>query len=307
MRYIRNYDRFRLLKESVQGKRLILLSGPSASGKTTFAANKGVTSWLDDKSVSASKIFVGTDSIMDREALPMISKILEKAGFPALSKVMLSFPDQFFNFERYYEDKFKEWQDTADEEEKKKYEGLKAAAGYDIERKGKCPRCIGPVKGQEDGRVAGMAWVAYLHPAKTIVFDDVDTAIKENFFPECEEWQLYTPLDWLLKNIASRNNEEDTSMHIDINKKGTAVDQYCMWYEASKSPALDNKSYTTGSATELLLAAGHKNPESILAKLGATGMDEFYIKRRNINTPKIVINTRDESTGEAVSADSVSL
>ena len=89
MRYLKLYEQFRLIKESlgIQGKELILLSGPSASGKTTFATMRDVVSWLDDEGVSADKILVGTDSIMDKKASPMISKILEKAGFPDLPKV----------------------------------------------------------------------------------------------------------------------------------------------------------------------------------------------------------------------------
>ena len=303
MRYLKLYEQFRLIKESlgIQGKKLILLSGPSASGKTTFATMRDVVSWLDDEGVSANKILVGTDSIMDKKALPMISKILEKSGFPALSKVIKDFPDLFFTFELYEE--YKEWESMASEEEKEKYKGLKAAAGYAIDGEEKCPRCMGSIKPQrEDGRVAGMAWVAYLHPAKTVLFDDIDTAIKDNFYTSCEEWQLFTPLDWLLKNIASRNTEENKSANIDINQKGTAIDQYCNWYEATDKPDLDNKSYNSESLIQMLKTAGHTNPEKVVSALGADGMNEFYIKRKEINKPYLVINTRDKSTGKAIDA-----
>ena len=290
MKYLKLYEQFRLIKESlgIQGKKLILLSGPSASGKTTFATMRDVVSWLDDEGVSANKILVGTDSIMDKKALPMISKILEKSGFPALSKVIKDFPDLFFTFELYEE--YKEWESMASEEEKEKYKGLKAAAGYAIDGEEKCPRCMGSIKPQrEDGRVAGMAWVAYLHPAKTVLFDDIDTAIKDNFYTGCKEWQLFTPLDWLLKNIASRNNDEDTSVHIDINNEGTAIDQYCNWYEATDKPDLDNKSYNSESLIQMLKTAGHTNPEKVVSVLGADGMNEFYIKRKEINKHNLVI------------------
>lgn len=305
MRYLELYEQFRLIKESlgIQGKKLILLSGPSASGKTTFATLRGVVSWLDDKDVSADKILVGTDSIQHENSRPMISKILEKAGFPALSKVMKDFPDAFFNFDRHYKEKYEEWESMASEEEKEKYKGLKAAAGYAIKGQDKCPRCMGSIDPEkEDGRVAGMAWVAYLHPAKSVLFDDIDTAIKDEFYTGCEEWQLFTPLDWLLKNIASRNNEEDTSLHIDINNEGTAIAQYCKWYEATDKSDLDNKSYNSGSLIEMLKTAGHTNPEKVLSALGADGMNEFYIKRKEINKPDLVINTRDKSTGKAIDA-----
>lgn len=305
MRYLELYEQFRLIKESlgIQGKKLILLSGPSASGKTTFATLRGVVSWLDDKGVSADKILVGTDSIQHENSRPMISKILEKAGLPALSKVMKDFPDAFFNFDRHYKEKYEEWESMASEEEKEKYKGLKAAAGYAIKGEDKCPRCKGSINPErEDGRVAGMAWVAYLHPAKSVLFDDIDTAIKDNFYTGCKEWQLFTPLDWLLKNIASRNNDKDTSLHIDINDKGTAIDQYCKWYEATDKSDLDNKSYNSGSLIEMLKTAGHTNPEKVLSALGADGMNEFYIKRKEINKPDLVINTRDKSTGKAIDA-----
>lgn len=305
MRHLKLYEQFRLIKESlgIQGKKLILLSGPSASGKTTFATMRGVVSWLDDKGVSADKILVGTDSIQHEKSRSMISKILEKAGFPALSKVMKDFPDLFFNFDRHYKEKYEEWESMASEEEKEKYKGLKAAAGYAIKGEDKCPRCMGSISPErEDGRVAGMAWVAYLHPAKSVLFDDIGTAIKDNFYTGCEEWQLFTPLDWLLKNIASRNNDKDTNVHIDINDKGTAIDQYCKWYEASDKSDLDNKSYNSGSLIEMLKTAGHTNPEKVLSALGADGMNEFYIKRKEINKPDLVINTRDKSTGKAIDA-----
>lgn len=305
MKYLKLYEQFILIRESlgVQGKKLILLSGPSASGKTTFATKRGVVSWLDDEGVSTDKILVGTDSIIDKKSFIMISKILEKAGFPALSKVIKDFPDFWFNFDRHYKDKYKEWESMASDEEKEKYEGLKAAAGYAINGEDKCPRCMGSINPErEDGRVAGMAWVAYLHPAGTILFDDIDTAIKDNFYKGCKEWQLFTPLDWLLKNIASRNEDENKSVHIDINQKGTAIDQYCNWYEATDKPDLDNKSYTPQSLIEMLKTAGHTNSEEVISALGADGMNEFYIKRREINKPDLVINTRDKSTGKAIDA-----
>lgn len=305
MKYLKIYEQFRLVKESLgaKGKKLILLSGPSASGKTTFATMRGVVSWLDDESVSADKILVGTDSIMDGKSSAMISKILEKAGFPALSKTIEDFPDAWFNFDRHYKDKYEEWESMASDEEKERYRDLKAAAGYAIGGEDRCPRCIGSIDPErEDGRVAGMAWVAYLHPAKTILFDDIDTAIKDKFYPDCKEWQLFTPLDWLLKNIASRNNSENESLHIDINQKGTAIDQYCKWYEASDKPDLDNKCYTPHSLIDMLAAAGHSDPERAIGALGADGMNEFYIKRKEINKPDLVINTRDRSTGKAIDA-----
>ena len=303
MKYLKLYEQFKMLKESlgVQGKKLILLSGPSASGKTYFATQRGVISWLDDNNISSDKILVGTDSIMDQKSNQMISKLLEKAGFPALSKVIIDFPDTFFNFDRHYQDKYKEWESIASDDEKEKYKHLKDVAGYAIVGEDKCPRCFGSIEpNREDGRVSGMAWVAYLHPAKTILFDDIDTAIKDNFYKDCEEWQLFTPLDWLLKNINSRNNSEDVKVHIDINTKGTAIDQYCNWYQASDKPELDNKYYNTESIISILISAGHNNPESVINKLGADNMDGFYISRRKINTPDKIINIRDKSTGEAI-------
>ena len=52
----------------------------------------------------------------------------------------------------------------------------------------------------------------------------------------------------------------------------------------------------------MLKTAGHTNPEKVVSVLGADGMNEFYIKRKEINKPNLVINTRDKSTGKAIDA-----
>jgi guanylate kinase len=39
MKYLKLYEQFRLIKEAVSKKNLILFSGPSASGKSTLAKN----------------------------------------------------------------------------------------------------------------------------------------------------------------------------------------------------------------------------------------------------------------------------
>jgi ABC-type polar amino acid transport system ATPase subunit len=57
MKYLKLYKHFRLLLEkfstvSLPNKRLILLSGPSASGKTYFAKEiNDFVEWVDDKVV----------------------------------------------------------------------------------------------------------------------------------------------------------------------------------------------------------------------------------------------------------------
>jgi hypothetical protein len=297
MKYLKLYESFiKLIKENVEGKKLFLLLAPSASGKTTFANNQGIYHWYDNP--KADKVLIGTDNVGKIEARQLLYDIVGK-DMPKLSELMKKAGDSLHLLEEY-KDFFNKWQEEASEEEKSRYEEVKKAVGYD-------ERCIDS-KGREDGRVTFMAWVAYYLPAKTIIFDDISDAIT-NYF-SVETILLFTPLDHFLKHIITRNDPKsknyDKSSTIDVNKKDTALYQYCQWFQATDKPDLDNKFYTVDNVEEMIASTGHENPKEILNLLGVSNemSNGFYLTVRAENNYKI-INSRDESTGRAEDASSL--
>ena len=292
MKYLKLYENFILIKEAIANKKLILLSGPSASGKSYLAENTlGAKNWYEgDTSVA----LIGTDNFFnDKKIFSEFARLLKEFGCPELSKFK---KDWHWLIELYKED-YKKWQEVSSDEEKKKYEELKSKLSFEKSQ----DESKNFPHHHKDGRICGMAWTAHLLPESvtTIIFDDISTGI-ENYF-KVQDILLFTPLDWMMKNVKSRE--------IDVNEEGTSLYQYCDWFMATDKPDLDNKMYTAEILTELLTEAGHDNPKEILSKLGVKGelKNEFYITTRPGVKPEIIVNTRDESTGRAITIDSLSI
>lgn len=287
MKYLKLYQYFKLIKESaIANKKLILFSGPSASGKSYLAEKLGAKHWYEG---DADVALIGTDNFGSdsNKTFPKFSKLLKEFGCPELAK----FDKDWHWLIELYKDDYKKWREAASDEEKKRYEELKSKLAFEKSQE----------KGRKDGRICGMAWTAYLLPesVKTIIFDDVSTGI-ENYF-KVRDILLFTPLDWMMKNIKSRE--------IDVNEEGTSIYQYCDWFTATDKPDLDNKMYTAEILIELLTEAGHDNPNEILSKLGVKGelKKEFYLTTRPEVNPETIVNTRDKSTGRAIAIDGLSL
>lgn len=304
MKYIKLYEQFRLIKESVAGKKLILFSGPSASGKTYLATDpksklsKKFIHWYEDP--NANEILVGTDTFMDsirKKSIEVLYNLMEKYGLVKYTEVARTFPDQPWLIEAYDSNLYKKFREEASEEELKIWDEMNSQVSYSKDK------CTGSMKNQEDGRVCGMAWVAYLHPAKTIIFDDVDTAIKKYF--KVDDVLCFTPFDDYLSNIKSRINSPNPQEKISVDDEGSGIYQYMKWFkaldESNKSSTLDNKFYTIESAKKLLEDTGYKKSEEILKKLGANlDSNGFYIgKKENVKCDQMV-NTRDEASVQSV-------
>ena len=291
MKYLKLYESFMLIKEAIANKKLILFSGPSASGKSYLAEKLGAKHWYEgDTSVA----LIGTDNFLnDKKIFSKFSKLLKEFGCPELAKFK---KDWHWTIELYKED-YKKWQEVSSNQEKKKYEELKSKLPFEKSQdKGKnFPHH------EKDGRICGMAWAAYLLPesAKTIIFDDISTGIESYF--KVREVLLFTSLDWMMKNIKSRG--------IDVNEEGTSLYQYCDWFMATDKPDLDNKMYTSETLIEMLTAVGHDNPKEIIKKLGVDAKleNEFYLTTRPKVKAKTIVNTRDKSTGRAIGIDSLSI
>ena len=291
MKYLKLYESFMLIKEAIANKKLILFSGPSASGKSYLAGKLGAMHWHQgDTSVA----LIGTDNFFnDKKIFSEFARLLEEFGCPELAKFK---EDWHWTIEEYKDD-FKKWQEVSSDEEKKKYEELKSKLPFEKSQ----DESKNFPHHHKDGRICGMAWTAHLLPESvtTIIFDDISTGI-ENYF-KVRDILLFTSLDWMMKNIKSRE--------INVNEEETAIYQYCDWFMATDKPDLDNKMYTAEILIELLTEVGHDNPNEILSKLGVKGELEngFYLTTRTGVNPETIVNTRDESTGRAIAIDSLSL
>lgn len=291
MKYLKLYESFMLIKEAIANKKLILFSGPSASGKSYLAEKLGAKHWYQgDTSVA----LIGTDNFFnDKKIFSEFARLLEEFGCPELAK----FKEDWHWLIEEYKDDYKKWQEVSSSEEKKKYEELKSKLPFEKSQ----DESKNFPHHHKDGRICGMAWTAHLLPESvtTIIFDDISTGI-ENYF-KVRDILLFTSLDWMVKNIKSRE--------INVNEEGTSIYQYCDWFMATDKPDLDNKMYTAEIVIELLTEVGHKNPNEILSKLGVKGEleNEFYLTTRPKVSPDTIVNTRDESTGRAIGIDSLSL
>ena len=314
MKYLKLYEGFITEEDLIdtygiegsldKGKKFILLSGPSASGKTYLASQKGVVHWYED--LNADKILIGTDNFGgdNQPVKKALEKLLFDNGLVELSKSFKTYEDSPWLME-LYEDYYKQWQETASEEEKAIYSEIREKIGYTTEPD---PKAKSQQTKGHDGRRFGLAWVAYFTKAKTIVFDDIDTGIKEfKIFP-IDDYLIFTPLDWYVKNIESRNHSKHTAEHIDINNKNTAFYQYCNWFRATDKPDLDDKKYTAETVEKMILGAGHKNPKEILDLLGVTEelKNGFYLTTAPNIDPNEIYNSRDKSTGRAKDASALS-
>lgn len=275
------------LNEAKGLDKMILLSGPSASGKSTLAKRLGAKSWYSSENLDT--ILIGTDDFTKSNHLKKFKNLLAKSGLKELSSFS---EDWHWLIETFYKTEFKDWMKSANREELKRYEEIKKEVGFDKSK-------TSGFDGRSDGRVCGMAWVAYLYPAKKIIFDDIDIAIK-NYF-EVKDILLFTPLDFFISNIKSRNKSGDQSSRINVNDKNSALYQYCNWYEATDSPDLENKKYNSEKMMKLLSDAGHNNPKEIIKLLGAKDMENFYLTTKDWVKPDVIANSREKSSGRAIS------
>jgi hypothetical protein len=277
------------LNEAKGSEKMILLSGPSASGKSTLAKELGAKSWHSGENLDT--ILIGTDDFNGNDHFKEFKNLLVGSGLKKLS----SFSDDWhWLVETFFKKEFKNWMESADRKELKRYKEIKKEVGFNKSK-------TSGFDGRPDGRVCGMAWVAYLYPAKKIIFDDIDIAIK-NYF-EVKEILLFTPLDFFINNIKSRNKSSDSSSRINVNDKNSALYQYCNWYEATDSPDLENKKYNTEKIMKLLSEAGHDNPKKIIELLGAKDMKDFYLTTKDWVKPNVIVNSREKSSGRAISID----
>jgi hypothetical protein len=157
-------------------------------------------------------------------------------GMKQIAEIAKEFPDNPWLIEVFDKKLYKKFRSEALAAELKIWDKMNAQVGYNKKK------CTGSIRNTEDGRVCGMAWVAYMHPAQTIIFDDIDTAIK-NYFNDLVDILCFTPFNYYLSNIKKRIDSPDTSMQIDVSDTNAGIYQYIKWFKSVENPELDNKFY----------------------------------------------------------------
>ena len=119
MKYLKLYESF--INESISKKKLILFSGPSASGKTYLATDdksalaKKFKHWYSD--LEATAILIGTDTLMDPKNLPALYTLMENYGLKKYTEIAKEFPDSPWLIEVFDKKLYKKFRSEAAAEE----------------------------------------------------------------------------------------------------------------------------------------------------------------------------------------------
>lgn len=233
MKYLKLYEQFRLILEKLdsQGKKLFLLCGPSATGKTYLAGQIGIKHWTETTGFKGDCLITtdGLDGEMEK-----ITQLLEAKGCPKLAEISKTFKDDLiFSIKAYYPDVYKQWQDESSDEEKKILNPLLDVC---VVESSFCPNTR-----QQDTRVWKLAAISYLWGDGRIVFDDVRPTINK-IYDGIKEYIIYTPITtYLNDNLINRLRKEP-----DMNVKGK-IEKFFEWFQLSETPDTsfpDNKKYT---------------------------------------------------------------
>lgn len=89
MKYLKLYEQFRLILEKLdsQGKKLFLLCGPSATGKTYLAGQIGIEHWTKSTDFKGNCLITTDGEDGEQEK---ITELLEAKGCPKLAEISKS-------------------------------------------------------------------------------------------------------------------------------------------------------------------------------------------------------------------------
>ena len=246
MKYLKLYEQFRLILEKLdsKGKKLFLLCGPSATGKTYLAGQIGIEHWTKSTDFKGNCLITTDGEDGEQEK---ITELLEAKGCPKLAEISKSDINNIGGvFMIAYVgdgvDKkwFDQWKNEADEEEKSILNPL-----FEILTKENtfCPQTIT----QQDSIVLKLALISYLWGPGTILFDDVRPTITK-FYDDITEYIIYTPITtYLSDNLVKRTSGEP-----DMNIKGK-IEKFFEWFQLSETPDTsfpDDKKYTLDQIEE---------------------------------------------------------
>ena len=292
MRYIKLYEQFRLILEKLdsQGKKLFLLCGPSATGKTYLAGQIGIQHWTKTSGFKGDCLITtdGEDGEMEK-----ITQLLEAKGCPKLAEISKTFKDDLiFSIKAYYQDVYKKWQDESSDEEK---EILNPLFDVCVEEYSYCPNT-----GQQDTRVWKLAAISYLWGPGRIVFDDVRPTINK-IYDGVKEYIIYTPLTtYLGDNLKKRLSKESN-----MNVKGK-LQKFFEWFQLSETPDSsfpDDKKYTLQEIEESMKGLNIKIEDFISISKITDKMKEngFYFKKGGIQGDKDKSPVFNSRSGEKLS------
>ena len=286
------YEQFRLILEKLdsQGKKLFLLCGPSATGKTYLAGQIGIQHWTKTSGFKGDCLITtdGEDGEMEK-----ITQLLEAKGCPKLAEISKTFKDDLiFSIKAYYQDVYKKWQDESSDEEK---EILNPLFDVCVEEYSYCPNT-----GQQDTRVWKLAAISYLWGPGRIVFDDVRPTINK-IYDGVKEYIIYTPLTtYLGDNLKKRLSKES-----DMNVKGK-LQKFFEWFQLSETPDSsfpDDKKYTLQEIEESMKGLNIKIEDFISISKITDKMKEngFYFKKGGIQGDKDKSPVFNSRSGEKLS------
>jgi hypothetical protein len=286
------YEQFRLILEKLdsQGKKLFLLCGPSATGKTYLAGQIGIQHWTKTSGFKGDCLITtdGEDGEMEK-----ITQLLEAKGCPKLAEISKTFKDDLiFSIKAYYQDVYKKWQDESSDEEK---EILNPLFDVCVEEYSYCPNT-----GQQDTRVWKLAAISYLWGPGRIVFDDVRPTINK-IYDGVKEYIIYTPLTtYLGDNLKKRLSKES-----DMNVKGK-LQKFFEWFQLSETPDSsfpDDKKYTLQEIEESMKGLNIKIEDFISISKITDDMktNGFYFKKGGIQGDKDKSPVFNSRSGEKLS------
>ena len=305
MKYLKLYEQFRLILEKLdhKDKKLFLLCGPSATGKTYLAGQIGIEHWMKSTDFKGNCLITTDNEDGEQEK---ITELLEAKGCPKLAEISKSdIKDIGGVFLIAYVDDsvdkkwFDQWKNEADEEEKNILNPL-----FEILTKENtfCPQTIT----QQDSRVLKLALISYLWGPGTILFDDVRPTITK-FYDDVTEYIIYAPITtYLSDNLVKRTSGEP-----DMNVKGK-IEKFFEWFQLSETVDTsfpDDKKYTLDEIEESMIELNEKLKTKItiedfitISKITDKMKDDgFYFKSGGIQGDKdksIVFNSR---SGEKLS------
>ena len=298
MKHLKLFEQFRLILEKLDNgnKKLFLLCGPSATGKTYLAGQIGIQHWTKSTDFKGDCL-ITTDNA-DGE-LEKITQLLEAKGCPKLAEISKSeFGQQVgiiminYKGDRIDEKWMNQWEEESSEEEKNILKPL-----FNVLKK---ENTYCPNTGQQDSRVLKLALISYLWGPGRIVFDDVRPTINK-IYDGVKEYIIYTPLTtYLGDNLKKRMKGEP-----DMNVKGK-IEKFFEWFQLSETPDTtfpDETKYTLEQIEESMKGLNIKIEDFITISKITDKMktDSFYFKKGGIQGGKDKSPVFNSRSGEKLS------
>ena len=298
MKHLKLFEQFRLILEKLDNgnKKLFLLCGPSATGKTYLAGQIGIQHWTKSTDFKGDCLITtdGADGEVEK-----ITQLLEAKGCPKLAEISKSeFGQQVgiiminYKGDGIDEKWMNQWEEESSEEEKNILKPL-----FNVLKK---ENTYCPNTGQQDSRVLKLALISYLWGPGRIVFDDVRPTINK-IYDGVKEYIIYTPLTtYLGDNLKKRMKGEP-----DMNVKGK-LQKFFEWFQLSETvdnSFPDKSKYTLEQIEESIKGLNIKIEDfitisKITDKMKTSG---FYFKKGGIQGDKDKSPVFNSRSGEKLS------